>query len=432
LRPGWPLSVLFLGFPIWWALGLSQVIFLIVAIPMAIELLRRSRIAFPPRFGLLVLFLVWMFAGATMLWLHAPGTLPDESVMKLVPFLYRAGWYLASVVVMLYVINLREDELPSMRVVRLVGFMFVVTTVGGLLGVVVPNLEFRSLLEVLLPHGVTSDRFISNLIHPSVASAADVLGYEQARPVAPFAFANAWGNNLALFLPFFLYGWWGPGASRLQRVLVPCVLLVATVPLIYSLNRGVWLGLGAGAVYLCIRLSLAGRTRPLLALGIGALVVAAAISSTSLGDTIATRLGHPHSNDRRGSLAETVIATTWEASPVVGFGSTRDLSGNFTSIAGASSPDCVQCAVEPLGTQGFLWRLVFTTGFVGALLFVAFLATQFWRHARLSGPLALLGTTLLLMSAVFFLVYDSLAAPLFTLMIGIGLMNRERLELEDA
>jgi len=32
LKPGWPLSVLFLGFPVWWAMGLSQVIFLLVAV----------------------------------------------------------------------------------------------------------------------------------------------------------------------------------------------------------------------------------------------------------------------------------------------------------------------------------------------------------------------------------------------------------------
>jgi hypothetical protein len=432
LRPGWPLTVLYLGFPIWWALGLSQVIFLIVAVPMAIELLRRTRVVFPPRFGVLVLFLGWMLAGATVLWVQAPGTLVDDSLMKLVPFAYRAGWYLASVVVMLYVLNLREDELPSMRVVRLLGFMFVVTTVGGLLGVLVPTLEFRSLLEMVLPAGVTNDRFVNNLIHPTVASAADFLGYEQARPIAPFAFANAWGNNLALFLPFFLYGWLGPGATRLRRTLVPFILLAATVPLVYSLNRGVWLGLGAGAAYVCIRLAMAGRTRALLALAIGAITVVALVSSTSLGDTIENRLAAPHSDGRRTGLTETVISTTWEASPVVGFGSTRELAGNFTSIAGAASPDCVQCAVEPLGTQGFLWRLVFTTGFVGAVLFMAFIATQFWRHARLRSPFALLGTTLLLMSVVFFLVYDSLAAPLFTVMIGIGLMNRERLELEDA
>ena len=37
LKPGWPLSVLYLGFPLWWALGLAQLIFFAMAVAMAVE-----------------------------------------------------------------------------------------------------------------------------------------------------------------------------------------------------------------------------------------------------------------------------------------------------------------------------------------------------------------------------------------------------------
>jgi hypothetical protein len=427
LRPGWPLTVLYLGFPLWWVLGLSHVIFLVLAVPMAVALLRRTRLAKPPLFRTLVLFLAWMLAGVAVLWAKAPGTVTNDSLTKLVPFFYWAAWYIACTIVLLYVLNVREKDLPSMRVIRLLGFLFIITTVGGLAGVFLPHIEFPSLLEMLLPSGVTNDRFISNMIHPAVSSSTDFLGYEQARPTAPFAYANAWGNNLALLLPFFFYGWLGPGSTRLRRGLALLVLLAATIPIVYSLNRGVWLGVAAGAVFVCVRLALAGKGRALFALALGVVVVAATISLTPLGDTIETRIATPHSDERRASVSDTVVGTTWAGSPVIGYGSTRDLAGNFTSIAGGATADCAQCGAPPIGTQGFLWRLIFTTGFVGAALFGAFLLAQFWRHIRLPGPYALLGCTVLLMSAVFFVVYDSLESPMFTLMIGIALMNRERL-----
>ena len=37
LRPGWPLSVGFLGFPLWWLLGLANVVLLVMTVPMANE-----------------------------------------------------------------------------------------------------------------------------------------------------------------------------------------------------------------------------------------------------------------------------------------------------------------------------------------------------------------------------------------------------------
>ena len=86
------------------------------------------------------------------------------------------------------------------------------------------------------------------------------------------------------------------------------------------------------------------------------------------------RVETPHSNERRTTVAETVISTTWAGSPLLGYGTTRQVQGSFASIAGGETPDCHQCAAPPVGTQGFLWRLIFTTGFVGTALFFVFMA----------------------------------------------------------
>jgi len=428
LKPGWPLSVLFLGFPVWWAMGLSQVIFLLVAVPMALELIRRSKISVPRGFGFWLLFLIWVVAGLLVLSAQAPGTVPGGGPARLFVYGYRFAWYLAITVVMLYVYNLDERSLPTRRVLRLLAYMFVVTSVFGVLATLAPHFEFRSLLELLLKYGfhrqLHPSGFVYSLIHPQLASSSDFLGYTQPRPTAPFAYSNAWGNNFGLYLPFFVAAWLGRDAGW-RRYVAPVVLIAAVPPVIYSLNRGLWIGLGLGAVYTAVRLAVNGRVR-LLQILIAAIVVGGAIFvSSPLYDTVVLRIETPHSNERRASVAGEVISAT-ESSPVLGYGSTRQKQGSYASLAGGETPTCHQCAPPPLGTQGFMWRLIFTTGFVGTGLCLTFLFMQFLLHSRGAAVLDVIGCMVILESLLFFLVYDSLESPLFTLMLAIGLMARGR------
>jgi hypothetical protein len=71
-----------------------------------------------------------------------------------------------------------------------------------------------------------------------------------------------------------------------------------------------------------------------------------------------------------------------------------------------------------------MWRLVLTTGFVGTALCLSFFALQFLRRARGPAPIDVTTCTVLLVSVLCFLVYDSLGSAMFTAMIAIGLMAR--------
>ena len=213
LRPGWPLTFLFVPFPLWWALGVSHFVFVVLSGFMAYELYRRRRVVVPHGFALWLIFLVWMSAGALLVWAHAPATVDVGGLTRIVGFGYRAAWYVAATVVMLYVLNLSEKELSSRRVARLLGYMFVVTVVFGLSAVAFPRLEFPSALEIVLPGDLGGAPWIQALIHPSLAEESEFLGFTQPRPTAPFAYANSWGNNLALYLPFFIVAWFGRDAG---------------------------------------------------------------------------------------------------------------------------------------------------------------------------------------------------------------------------
>lgn len=422
LKPGWPLAVLYLGFPIWWALGLAQVIFFVMAVAMAVILRRQGPLRVPRGFTPWLLFLVWMFAGALLFRATAPGTVPGGGIGRLANFSVWAGWYLAVTVAMLYVAN-TAAQVPTQRIVRLLAWMFVVTTGFGVLAVLAPTLEFKSPMEVVLPHQLVSTNFVRTLIHPSLSSSSDFLGYLQPRPTAPFPYSNAWGNNLALYLPFFVLAWFGRDAGWRRKV-GPLVLVAAVFPVTFSLNRGLWLSLGLAAGYAAVRLAVNGRGRALQVLVAAVVVGGIVFVSSPLYDTLVLRIETPHSNGRRAGTAETVVSTTAQGSPFVGYGTTRTMQGSFSSLAGGETASCHQCAAPPLGTQGFMWRLVLTTGFGGTVLCLSFFVLQFLRRARGPSPIDVTTCTVLLVAVLCFFVYDSLGSAMFTALIAIGLMAR--------
>lgn len=431
LTPGWPLAVLYLGFPLWWALGFAQIIFFVMAVAMAVILRRQGNLRVPHGFALWTLFLVWMLVGAFLIRANAPDTVPGGGLGRLAGFSVRAGWYLAITIAMLYVANTAR-QVSTTRIVRLMGWMFVVTSAFGALAVLVPTLEFSSAIELVLPRSLTSSNFVRALVHPSLSSSSDFLGYVQPRPTAPFPYSNAWGNNLALYLPFFILGWFGRDAGWRRKV-GPLILIASIVPITFSLNRGLWLSLAVAAVYAAVRLAVNGRGRALQALVAAVVVGGIVFVSSPLYDTLLLRVETPHSNERRAGTAETVVSVTAQGSPLVGYGTTRTMQGTFASLAGGETAECHQCAAPPLGTQGFMWRLILTTGFGGTVLCLSFFALQFLRRARGPDPVDVTTCTVVLVALLCFFVYDSLGSAMFTAMIAVGLMARnDQAQAEEA
>ncbi|MFN7151617.1 MAG: hypothetical protein ACK4V6_19325, partial [Microthrixaceae bacterium] len=424
----WPLTLLVVGFPLWWALGLASIMPVLVAVPMAVHLFRRHPIRMPDGFGWWLIFLACVVLSVTMLFVDAPSAVPGGGPSRLIVFTYRLLWYVSCGIVLLWIANRDERELPTLRVVRLMSWMFIVTVLGGLLGVLAPNLEFTSAVEAVLPGGLRSNAFVRSLVHPASAAVQSILGTASPRPIAPFAFANSWGANLSMFLPFFLVGWLGRDAGW-RRSVAPVVLVLVAVPIVLSLNRGLWLSLALGVVYYVVRLVLRGRMVALVGAVIVVAVAGVVFLASPLGEMTANRLETPHSNDRRGELLTTTVTSTAEGSPVLGFGSTRDVQGSFASIAGGATPDCPACTVPPLGTQGQIWLVLFSQGFVGLLAFLAFFGGQFTRHWRSRTTVEAIGVCLLLFFGLQLFVYDTLGMPMYTMMIAIGLMWRERTRL---
>lgn len=424
LRPGWPLWALLALYPLWWALGLGTLIFLILAVPMAIDLSRRRPLRLPPGFWLWGLFLIWVVVSASTLGMNPPNTVVDSLGSRIPAYLLRLAQYVAATITLVYAGNLTEREMPQSKLVRLLGFMFLTTLAGGILGVLAPHFSFTSPTEALLPNSLVAHQYVHDLVHPTAAQVENILGYTSPRPSAPFTYTNAWGNVLSITLPWFLI-WMGVASrGRPSRRLVGLALVaVAIVPTVYSVNRGLWIGLGVSLLYVVIRLALRGKLLPVGALAVALIAGIAIFPSTPLQRIVTDRLAHPHSNQGRTyqSIAAIKGATH---SPIVGFGSTRGIVGGHQSITVGRSSACARCGNEAIGGAGQLWLLVFAQGFVGAFLYVGFFVRVLWRYRRDSTAIGIAGSLVTLLGLVYMFVYGSVGAPLTLSFLAIALMWR--------
>ncbi|WP_240197644.1 hypothetical protein [Nonomuraea lactucae] len=416
--PAWPIAALLVGYPVWWALGFGGLSVIVLAAPMAVILWRRRPVRVPHGFGLWLLLLAGYALSALMLSETPPGTYGELGAGRVVGYGMRLALYVSLLVMVLYLGNLTERELPQARLVRMLGALFVTTVAGGLLGVFAPGFAFTSPVEMVLPDWIAGNPFVQNLIHPTAAQTQKVLGYASPRPEAPFEWANAWGSNVSVLLIWFVVGWWVYG-GRTRRVLAVVLIGLAAIPIVYSLNRGLWIGLGLAALYLVVRV--AGRTRAVVCAVAAAGALAFALSPLSA--LVGQRLDNPHSNDIR---AFTVSATVRAAahSPVIGYGNTRNAMGNHRTITTGKTPWCAGCGHPPLGSDGQLWLLIITQGFTGAALYVAFFLGAIRRHWSDRSPIGLAGVLVMGLVLLYMLVYDGLVTPLILYLVSFALLWR--------
>jgi hypothetical protein len=422
-----PLAWLFLALPLWWALGLTAVAPLVIAALLARQMVRRGvRVDLPAGFSWWLLFLAWVLLGAALLWVDAPGAVPGGGPGRLLVYGDRLGWYVACTVVLLWIGNSSRTALPDRTVHGLVGALFVIAAAGGVLGLLAPTLEFRSAVEWVLPGGLRSNGFVRSLVHPETADIQFVLGRPEARPKAPFAFTNTWGSMVALSVVFLAAFALRSGARI--RIAALAALGVALVPVAYSLNRGLWACLVLGLVGALLLVLVRARPAVALTVIVGTAIAAVLVLGGPLGTLVQERMANQHSNERRGALLTATVESVSTGSPLAGFGSTRDVQGSFASISGGATPDCPACGVPPMGTQGQLWLVLFSHGWLGLAFFLLFVLAALARTVRCRTLNETVATFVLGFFLLQIFIYDTLGLPLMLVMIAIGLVWRERRE----
>jgi hypothetical protein len=425
--PGRPPSGVLIGwlilpYPLWWLLGLGTFILPVLAVGMVVALWRSRPVKLPRGFTFWALFLVTVLVSIPMAAVNPPDTLNGHLAQRLPAIALRIVLYFSATVLLLYAYASDRTRLSDRRLVRMLGLMFVITAAGGFLGMLAPSFAITSPVELLLPHSVRTNILVGALVHPNAAQLQEVFGYSTPRPAAPFGFTNTWGNNFGILLPWFVVGFvvWARGWRRWAGV---AFVLAALVPAIYSLNRGLWLGLVLGGAWLVVRLLARGNIAGLMiaagAIGVAALMLVA----TPLGGVIGQRLNAGKSNDVRTFTTEQTVAV-WKHSPVIGFGTTRTALGGAHSVAVGKSADCTGCGNPTLGSNGQLWLVLISQGLLGVLCYLGFHLYGILRHFRRPDPMADAGTAVLVMACLFMLFYNAVSMAISFELLGFAAMAR--------
>ncbi len=398
-RPDLPFVALFAAYPLWWILGLSQVAFIIAAIPMTVQLARRKVIRVPKGFGVWASFLVWMMLSAVML---------EVRFERFVSFGYRAALYFSATVFFLWIYNMPARLLPFDRVVRLMLVFWFCALGGGYLGVILGDVQLTSPAEMLLPGALKSSDFVVSLVRPKFAQVQVFLGFDLNRPAAPFLFTNQWGANTALLTPIALAAWSQMRGVK-ARLLMPLAVAALTVPAIVSVNRGLWLSLFVAGVYVTLRRAQAGQRRKAFQVLASFVVIAGLVLLTPLYGLVQGRAESDHANGSRSALYVAVLESV-DDSPILGYGAPKSNEDNPNLPA--------------VGTHGHFWTVLFSQGIPGAILYVGFLVMMTIRTARdlTPGRLWLHVTFGMLLIQMWF--YNMLPAPLHIGFIVLAVLLR--------
>ena len=398
---GWPLTVYFGGYVVLWAIGISHFAAPLLVAPMVAWMLMTGRARIPRPLGLYILFLVLMLGSLLML----------EERQNLISFSYRAATYIAGGVFVMYAYNLPSGRATTRRLADLLAWFWIVIVVLGILALVLPADGFQSPVEMILPARLRANPFIRELVHPGFAQVQIFLGYPVPRPKAPFVYTNNWGASFALLTPLFIAQWLRASSPR-RRLLARLLMVAAILPVVVSLNRGLWISLGIGLLYASVRFAARGQVRSLRTIVVLFLVVGLVAWLSPLRGLLADRFETGHSNDSRLTLYAEVLERIDE-SPLLGFGAPRD-----TNEADRNIP--------PVGTQGQFWMVLFSHGIPAAALFVGWFVLAFWRTRRGATPLQFWTNVSLLIACIQLPFYGMLPTQLMIVMVIAAIALRER------
>ncbi|GAA3929157.1 O-antigen ligase family protein [Actinoplanes auranticolor] len=358
--PLWPLYAMFGAMPLWWVLGGLQLFWPLFGLLLAVVLVARGRISLPAGSALWLVLLALVLVSVTRL----------DRASGLFMFSLRLGFLATAFVVYLYVYNAGRDGAPWQRLFEPLCLFWLGMVALGWIGVFKPTFALTTPVEMLLPDTMTGNRGIRALVHSHATEYNPSGRNPYYRTAAPYPYTNNWGTGFAVLVPCVV-AYLSSVRTGALRVAVLISLPFALVPAFLTLNRGMFIGLGAGLLYLGLRALLRGDVRLIASIGaVGALAWVATLV-IPVGDLIANRVENTDSTrDRADLYVQTVQAV--RQSPLLGYGGPR--------LADTTH------AAEPLGTQGQVWLLMYGHGIPALLVFIAFFLMMVWRTAAAVSP----------------------------------------------
>jgi len=340
----------FAAYVLWWVLGVGDFIWIIAGALIAASWIGARGLRIPPVFILWVLFVAW--AGVSLVMNDTPG--------RTVGAVYRLLLYAAAGILLVHTFNARR-ALPLQRVTGAMVWFLAGMTLVGYLALAFPQVVIRTPMSWIMPRGLASNQLIDEMIIRRMAHWNPDAWIEQAvRPVAPFLYANTWGNVYSLVLPLAILHLWLGWHSR-YRWPTLLVILASVFPALSTLNRGMFVGLGVVFAWVLLQALLRGRILLAVSGAAAGLAAVFAWAVSPWGEALRTRVETTDSTVDRAQLYRSTFEAALQ-SPLVGYGSPRPAEDPW---------------LPSLGTQGQFWTVLYSHGVIGAVLFTGFLLGVF-------------------------------------------------------
>ncbi len=374
LPQGWQAYAMFALLPLFWLVGLSAIVWVLIAIPLAGSLLlRRGDVRAPRRFGIWLVLLLWICASGMEL----------TNTGRMIAWAWRASFYGAGTVIFLYIVNVPEWRLSIRSIVNALAFYWILIVVGGWLGVLFPNVSFASPMQYVVPHGLLHNQYVFEHVHLQFAEVQHFLGFPVGRPETFFPYTNAWGSSFAMLTPFAICAM-TQARTRSWKLTLRIAMALSIVPVVFSLNRGLWLSLGIGIIYATIRFALRGDFRQAGRVVAVLAIVGAVVALSPLGDLAQGRFQHKTGDTGRIQRDQEAQQRLLD-SPALGFGAPQP------------SSDPTQSSV---GTESEIFLLVFSHGIPGLGLWMLWFFYTLFRSARWRSPWAFWAHVTLLIALI--------------------------------
>jgi hypothetical protein len=393
--PLWPLIAMFGMMPIWWALGVWYFVWPFFGVAMFVLLCTRGKVRLPGGTALWLVFLAIVAVSVTRL---------DRTTALLV-FTLRFGHLVTAFLVGLYVYNLARDKVPWVRIANPLVVYWLSMVALGWLGVLAPKLSVPSPFEMLLPPGLGSEKFVTDVARLESTEFNPLSDNPIYRPAAPYPYTNNWGTAYCFLVPFVLAYLTSVKRGGF-RIALLISLPLSIVPAFLTLNRGMFIGLGAGVLYLLGREIARGRVR--LLVPVGAILLLGWIVTLFIPviDLITDRTSTTDTTRDRFDL----YVQTWDAvvhSPLLGYGQPTSVDTTH--------------AAEPLGTQGMIWQVLFSHGIPATVCLYLLFAVIARRLAAAVTPAGLWLSALPVIAVVVTPFYSYIDPNMSVLFCAIGL-----------
>lgn len=395
------------AYPLWWLLGLGSLALMFFGAVMIAIMVRRGGLSVPRGSGCWLLFLLLMCV--SVIGIDSPG--------RLIGFVYRAFLYFTVTAAFIYVYNARVS-LTTRYVLGVIAAFWGATVVGGYASIMFPTFSFYTPLHYVLPAGLQSNELVGEMVERRMTQHNPDSWFDLApRPSAPFLYTNQWGNVYSLALPMVLaYLYRFKKSERGLRFWVTLLAIpLSFVPALLTLNRGMFLGLAVGALYLLVRFVQAGRSREITLIAVVGGCAAVTTAILGIQSRLEKRVTTSSSTEDRATLYKETVDRTLE-SPLFGYGGPR--------------PSVTE-GLPSVGTQGHVWTVMFSFGIPALLFFMATLVGLVIATRRVRSVSQLLVHAVQVITVVEVLYYGVLPNGLVLSFIAAALLLRSRNDTID-